>query len=48
MSPLLADDVPFIREFLNCPVGQEKEAEEKWYDYWSKVDFSKRYDIAPR
>lgn len=46
-SPLLPEDVPFIREFLNTPPGQEKEAYEQWQDYWSKVDFDERRKYAP-
>ncbi|WP_032113582.1 hypothetical protein [Candidatus Paracaedibacter symbiosus] len=46
MKPLLPEDIPFIREYLNCPMGQENEADEKWYEYWSKVDFPKRFDFA--
>ncbi len=44
---ILLSDVPFIREFLNCPPGQEEEALKKWHDYWSKVDFAERFGIAP-
>ena len=29
------------------PPGQEKEAVEKWLEYWAKVDFESRKGVAP-
>lgn len=46
VEPLLITDIAFIREFLNCHPGQEREAFKKWHEYWSKVDFASRHDIA--
>ena len=40
-------EVPMIREFLETPPGQEKEAVEKWLAYWAKVDFESRKGVAP-
>jgi len=44
MEPIFAEDVPFIKEFLNTPRGQEKEAWARWRAYWDKSDFEKRFD----
>ncbi len=46
-DPIFRTEVPFIRDFLNTPLGQEKVAVEKWNKYWEAIDFSARLDIAP-
>ena len=39
---IFPSEVPMIREFLETPVGKEKEAFDKWQAYWEKVDFEER------
>ena len=46
-GPIMRSEVPMIREFLETPAGQEKEAVEKWLAYWAKVDFESRKGVAP-
>ena len=46
-EPIFPFEVPMIREFLETPAGQEKEAVEKWLAYWEKVDFESRKGVAP-
>ena len=45
--PIFPVEIPMIREFLETPAGQEKEAVEKWLAYWAKVDFESRKGVAP-
>lgn len=45
--PIFPVEIPMIREFLETPPGQEKEAVEKWLAYWEKVDFESRKGVAP-
>jgi hypothetical protein len=44
---ILLTEVPFIKEFLACPSGHEREYFKRWDEYWSKIDFAARHGIAP-
>lgn len=47
VNSILRSEATFIREFLNTPLGKEKEAVEKWNKYWESVDFEARQNVAP-